>query len=48
VEALELSGSVATIEVMGCQKAFAEKIITQKIDYILAVKDNQDHFLEEI
>jgi predicted transposase YbfD/YdcC len=46
--ALELSGTVVTIDAMGCQRAIAEKIIYKKADYILAVKKNQGHLLEEI
>ena len=48
LDALELSGTVVTIDAMGCQQAIAEKIIDKKADYILAVKENQGHLLEEI
>lgn len=48
LEALELSGTVVTIDAMGCQKAIAQKIVDKKADYILAVKDNQGHLLEEV
>src|SRR5260370_2573146 len=48
LEALELSGTVITIDAMGCQRAVAEKITAKKADYILAVKENQGHLLEEI
>lgn len=46
--ALELSGTVVTIDAMGCQRSVAEKIIGKKADYILAVKENQGHLLEGI
>jgi predicted transposase YbfD/YdcC len=46
--ALELSGTVVTVDAMGCQRAIAEKIVAKKADYILAVKENQGHLLEEI
>jgi len=46
--ALELSGTVVTIDAMGCQRAIAEKIIGKNADYILAVKESQGHLLEEI
>jgi predicted transposase YbfD/YdcC len=46
--ALELSGTVVTIDAMGCQRAIAEKIVDKKADYILAVKENQGNLLEEI
>jgi len=48
LDALELSGAVVTIDAMGCQRAIAEKIVDKKADYILAVKENQGHLLEEI
>jgi predicted transposase YbfD/YdcC len=46
--ALELSGTVVTIDAMGCQRSIAEKIVARNADYILAVKENQGHLLEEI
>jgi predicted transposase YbfD/YdcC len=54
LELLELKGAVVTIDAMGCQKQIAAKIIEQKADYVLAVKDNQptlhadlqEHFLQ--
>ena len=48
LDALELSGTVVTIDAMGCQRTIAEKIVAKKADYILAVKENQGHLLEEI
>ena len=47
-EALELSGTVVAIDAMGCQRSIAAKIVEKKADYILAVKENQGHLLEEI
>ena len=46
--ALELSGTVVTIDAMGCQTAIAEKIVEKKADYILAVKENQPLLLDDI
>ena len=48
LEALELSGTVVTIDALGCQRAIAEKIVAKNADYILAVKENQGHLLDEI
>ena len=45
LETLELSGTVVTIDAMGCQKSVAEKIVQKKADYILAVKQNQGNLL---
>jgi predicted transposase YbfD/YdcC len=41
LQLLEISGSVVTIDAMGCQTAIAEKIVSSGADYVLAVKDNQ-------
>jgi predicted transposase YbfD/YdcC len=46
--ALELSGTVVTIDAIGCQKNLAQQIIGKRADYILAVKENQGHLLEDI
>ncbi len=48
LDALALSGTVVTIDAMGCQKNIAGKIVAKQADYILAVKENQGHLLEEI
>jgi predicted transposase YbfD/YdcC len=41
LEIIELSGSLVTIDAMGCQTEIAQKIVDQKADYVLAVKGNQ-------
>ena len=38
---LELSGSLVTIDAMGCQVEIARKIVDGGADYVLAAKDNQ-------
>jgi predicted transposase YbfD/YdcC len=56
LELLEISGSIVTIDAMGCQTAIAEAIIARKADYVLAVKENQPtlhagieaHFLDHM
>lgn len=45
---LELSGTVVTIDAIGCQRSIAQQIVDKKADYILAVKENQGHLLEEM
>ena len=45
---LELEGAIITIDAMGCQKAIAEKIVEKGADYVLAVKENQAHLLDDI
>lgn len=39
---LDIKGSLVSIDVMGCQKNIAKQIVTQKGDYLLVVKGNQD------
>jgi predicted transposase YbfD/YdcC len=48
LELLDLQGALVTIDAMGCQKAIAQKIIDRGGDYILTVKDNQEHLLADI
>jgi predicted transposase YbfD/YdcC len=48
LDALELAGTVVTIDAMGCQRSVAEKIIGKKANYVLAVKENQGSLLEGI
>lgn len=48
LEALELSGTVVTIDAMGCQRSIARQIIEKQADYVLAVKENQGHLYEEM
>jgi predicted transposase YbfD/YdcC len=48
LELLELRGAIVTIDAMGCQKAIARKIIERGGDYVLTVKDNQEHLLADI
>jgi len=48
LELLELHGALITIDAMGCQKAIAQKIVAGGGDYVLTVKENQGHLLEDI
>lgn len=41
LEMLEITGSLVTIDAMGCQVEIARQIVERKADYCLAVKDNQ-------
>jgi predicted transposase YbfD/YdcC len=45
---LELSGTVVTIDAIGCQKPIAQQILDKQADYILAVKENQAHLRADI
>lgn len=48
LELLDIHGALVTIDAMGCQKAIAQKIVDQDGDYVLTVKENQEHLLEDI
>lgn len=48
VDQLSLAHCMVTIDAMGTQKTIAERIIKQKADYCLAVKENQKGLLEDI
>jgi predicted transposase YbfD/YdcC len=48
LEMLDLHGALVTIDAMGCQKAIAEKIVDRGGDYVLTVKDNQEHLRADI
>lgn len=48
LELLDLHGALVTIDAMGCQKAIARKVMDRGGDYVLTVKDNQEHLLEDI
>jgi predicted transposase YbfD/YdcC len=48
IKTLEISGSIVTIDAMGCQKNIAADIRQAGADYVLAVKDNQPTLHEDI
>lgn len=48
LDILELAGCIVTIDALGCQKEIARKIVARKADYILAVKENQEHLYADI
>ena len=48
LDLLQLKGAVVTIDAMGCQREIAGKIVENKGDYVLAVKDNQPTLHQKI
>jgi predicted transposase YbfD/YdcC len=48
LELLDVQGALVTIDAMGCQRAIAQKIIDGGGDYVLTVKDNQEHLVADI
>jgi predicted transposase YbfD/YdcC len=48
LELLDVSGALVSIDAMGCQKEIAAQSRAGGGDYVLSVKDNQPHLLEDI
>ncbi len=48
LDALELAGTVVTIDAMGCQREIASRIVEKQADCVLAVKDNQGLLAEQV
>jgi predicted transposase YbfD/YdcC len=45
---LDLRGALVTIDAIGCQKKIAREIVDGGGDYLLVVKDNQEHLRQDI
>ena len=45
---LDITGTVITIDAMGCQKKIARQIIQQDADYVLSLKGNQGSLHEDV
>jgi predicted transposase YbfD/YdcC len=48
LQLLDLQGCIVTIDAIGCQKEIAQQIVSQKADYLLAVKGNHENLLADI
>jgi predicted transposase YbfD/YdcC len=48
LEILTVKGALVTMDAMGCQTEIAAKIIEKKGDYLLIVKENQEHLYDDI
>jgi predicted transposase YbfD/YdcC len=48
LDMLDIRGALVTLDAMGCQKAIAQKIKAGGGDYVLTVKDNQEHLRADI
>lgn len=48
LQLLEISGSLVSIDAMGCQKKIADAILEKEADYLLAVKGNQKKLYGEV
>lgn len=47
LKVLALNGCIVTIDAMGCQKEIAQTICDQQADYVLALKENQEHLYQD-
>lgn len=48
LEQIDVSGSLISIDAMGCSPAIAEKIIDEQADYLLALKANNGFLYEQV
>jgi len=48
LEVLSIHGCIVTVDAMGCQKDIAQVIRDGKANYVLRVKDNQAHLLQDV
>ena len=48
LDKLNIKGNIVTIDAMGTQKKIAEKIVSKKADYVLALKANHEIFHNEV
>jgi predicted transposase YbfD/YdcC len=48
LDMLAIEGAIESIDAMGCQRDIAEKIVTKKADYVLALKGNQGTLREDV
>lgn len=48
LQLLDVRGALVTVDALGCQKAIAKQIVDQGGDYVLVVKGNQEHLLDDI
>jgi predicted transposase YbfD/YdcC len=48
LKVLELTGSIVTIDAMGCQKAIVSQIVEKGADYVISLKGNQGNLHKEV
>jgi predicted transposase YbfD/YdcC len=48
LELLDIEGALVTLDAMGCQKEIARQIVDRGGDYLLTVKENQEHLFDDI
>ena len=45
---LDITGSIVTIDAIGCQKTITKLIVDKKADYVIGLKANQDGLYEQV
>src|SRR4051794_40743280 len=48
LDILDIKDCLVTIDAMGCQQEIAKKIVSKEADYVLAVKNNQEHLYDDL
>jgi predicted transposase YbfD/YdcC len=48
LEMLDLNGCIVTIDALGCQTEIAQDIVGRGGDYVLALKENQEHLHQDV
>jgi predicted transposase YbfD/YdcC len=48
IELLDVTGSIVTIDAMGCQAKIVEKIVSKGADYLIGLKGNQGTLSEDV
>jgi len=48
LQALAVAGCIVTIDAMGCHAAIAEQIVDREGEYVLALKENQEHLYADV
>jgi predicted transposase YbfD/YdcC len=48
LDILDIKDCLVTIDAMCCQQDIAKKIVSKEADYVLAVKNNQEHLFDDL
>lgn len=48
LEMIDIEGTIVTADAMSCQKKIVEKIIDEKADYVIGIKENQPALHEDV
>jgi predicted transposase YbfD/YdcC len=48
IELLDITGSIITIDAMGCQAKIVEKVVSKGADYLIGLKGNQGALSEDV